>query len=214
MNSPWPDTRRSIYSMDGSNSHPDVRCHIEHLGILSFGNSFLANEYKRSGDIIVDHLLQGKQMYQPDGLFMPVAYLYKHSLELKLKSLLNVAFKCGFFEESELSEERYKELLSRHRIIDIWSAIKPKIIEQFPQSPRKPVNNAEALIVDFHKLDNSGQSLRYPVTQSGGDVRKYFPDIVGLDLLKEAVDETYALIDVCDGYFSDIFDHMNDPCNY
>ena len=145
---------------------------------------------------------------------MPVAYLYKHALELKLKSLLKSMFECRLFLETELSENKYNKLMTRHKIIDMWNTVKPKLICEFSKSPRKPINNAEALIIDFHKLDNSGQNFRYPSTLNGNDVRDKFPDVVGLDLLKEAVDETYALIDVCDGYFSDMLDYKNDPDHY
>jgi hypothetical protein len=132
--------------------------------------------------------------YPADGLFMPITYLYRHCIELKLKALLRTIGECGLLEYEE-------SLLTKHDLIKLWQAIKSALIEQWPKANRKPLSNVEALICDFHKIDKCGQKLRYPSTIEGQDVRGKYPKIVRLELLASAVDELCSLLDGCHAHF-------------
>lgn len=206
---PWPDVRRSFFDMEGAQFDSSTKCFIDHMGMSCFGPDYLSGQYKRAADILVKAKQDGADPYHPDGLFMPVGYLYRHALELKLKGLLERIIDCDLMDK----EESIEKLLNRHDIVKLWDAIKPILIDQWPKADRKPLNNVEALLCEFHKIDKSGQSLRYSKVKNGGDVRDKFPKIVRLEMLQEAFDEMYSLLDGCSMHFDSILEYMNNMRN-
>jgi hypothetical protein len=162
---------------------------------------YVGSQFKRSADQLVQSQIDGGDILHPDGLFMPITYLYRHCIELKLKALLRTIGECDLSEYDE-------SLLTRHDLIKLWQAIKPALIEQWPKADRKPLSNVEALICDFHKIDKCGQKLRYPSTKEGQDVRGRYPKIVRLELLAQAVDELCSLLDGCHTHFDEILDYI------
>jgi len=136
---PWPDVRRSIFDMEGTAADSSTKCFIDHMGLFEFDESYLANQYKRAADQLVDMQKKGGDLFHPDGLFMPIGYLYRHAIELKLKGLLGKIIQC------ELAEEE-NEAIGGHNLIKLWDAIKLALVEQWPKADRKPLNNAEALM--------------------------------------------------------------------
>ena len=152
----WPDVRRSIFKMDEETANDlDTMCCTQFIGLNYYGNNYLGDQYKRAADIIVASKQKGvtdTYYSSPEGLFMPVAYLYRHSLELKLKGLLEQIIECDLYEDVD-------KVLDKHNIIKIWQKIKPILKNQWPKADPKPLNNTEALITDFHKIDKSGQAL-------------------------------------------------------
>ena len=201
----WPNVRRSIFNMEGSKVDSSTKCFIEHMGMSSFGYDYLSDQYKRAADIIVKSKEKGGDPYHPDGLFMPVGYLYRHALELKLKGLLDTIIQCDLYDDDRA--------LGGHNIMNIWNIIKPVLIEQWPTADRKPLNNAENLLRDFHEIDKSGQSLRYSLLKDDTDVREKFPKIVRLEMLQEAFDEMYSLLNGCLMHFDSMLEYINEMHN-
>ena len=198
---PWPDVRRSIFNMEGSVADSSTKCFIDHMGLSVFGESYIADQYKRAADQLVEKQKEGGDPYHPDGLFMPIGYLYRHAIELKLKGLLGTIIQCNLAEDEN-------DALGGHGLIKLWDAIKPALVDQWPKADRKPLNNAEALIRDFHKIDKSGQSLRYSSTKNWNNVKNGFPKVVRLEMLQEAVSEMYSLLEGCEMHFDNILDYI------
>lgn len=94
----WPNVRRSIFNTEGPGANSPSKCFINHMGLSEFEESYVGNQYKRAADQLVEFQRKGGDMYQPDGLFMPIGYLYRHAIELKLKGLLNTIIKCNLLE--------------------------------------------------------------------------------------------------------------------
>lgn len=199
-NTPWPDVRRSIFNMDGPAADSSTKCFIDHMGLSEFGASYIADQYKRAADQLVEMQKQGGDLCHPDGLFMPIAYLYRHAIELKLKGLLDKIIQCGLAKDED-------DALGGHGLIKLWDAIKPALVDQWPKADRKPLSNTEALIRDFHKIDKSGQSLRYSSTKNGNSVKEGFPKVVRLDMLQEAVSGMYNLLAGCETHFDNILEY-------
>ena len=184
----WPDVRRSIFEMDqGSRTGEGSTFSAIYFGKLNYRT--LGDQYKRTADIVVESVRIGgiDLNLNPHGLFMPVCYLYRHSLELILKGLFELLIECDFYNNTNT-----EEVFGRHNIIDIWKIIKPILIDHWSDSDPKPLNNVESLITDFHRIDKSGQALRYSKFKNGKYVRKKFPEFVNLELLKDAFDEIHS----------------------
>lgn len=193
----WPDVKASIFKMQGDKFDSPTKCYIDHIGIVGFNAGEIALHYQRAANQLIDNLEKGGDMYHPDGLFLPVCYLYRHCLELKLKSLLSVLISCDLAEDNS-------DLLSRHNLGKLWTVIKPALKKRWPKGDPKPLNNAGALIQDFIKIDKSGQSLRYASDQNGEDVREKFPKIIRLDFLRDSFSGLFNFLDACESCLSDI----------
>ena len=76
---------------------------------------YVGSQFKRSADQLVQSQIDGGDILHPDGLFMPITYLYRHCIELKLKALLRTIGECDLSEYDE-------SLLTRHDLIKLWQA--------------------------------------------------------------------------------------------
>ncbi len=201
MESQWPSIRRSLFEMSGEKSDSNTKCFIGHAGLGGFDHEYLSGQFKRAADLMIAAKMNDFDPYHPDGLFFPVGYLYRHSLELKLKGLLDKIIML----ELVTANEEVMYLFEKHNVVKIWDAIKPSLIKQWPKADRNPWNNTEALIRDFHKIDKTGQGLRYATVKGESrDARKDMPDIVRLDMLRDGYEEIFNLLDGCCMHF----DHM------
>ena len=191
VNHKWPDVRRSLFSMEGDASDIRSACQIEWIDMVGFHYDAMSCQYRDAADALVKHVENGELGKHPEFVLFPVVYLYRHSLELKLKALLEIIADSGAIEQTDLT--------NTHGLVKLWQIIKPKLIERWPDADKKPLNNVEALLTDFHKIDKTGQSLRYHITKDGADTREKLPRIIRLDLMKSAFAEMYSLLDGC-GY--------------
>lgn len=186
--SPWPNVRRSIFDMVGSSDDSSTKCFVRHA-FFEGNPSALADQYKRAADQLVTFLEQGGDDAHPDALFMPIAYLYRHAIELKLKGLLEAMGKRPWYG---------------HCIMKLWGIARPVLISEWPTADPTPLENTESLLKEFDQIDSSGQSLRYLETKAGEDTMDAFPEVIRLDILKDAVGEAYALLDGCSMHFNNV----------
>lgn len=198
----WPNIRRSIYDMAGSLADSSTKCFINHMGMSFFEPDYISNQYKRAADLIVDAKVNGLDQLHADGLFMPVGFLYRHALELKLKGLLDKILHCDLIKNSKG--------IHGHNIVKLWDQIRPVIINHWPKADHSPLDNVESLLKEFDLMDKTGQNFRYSKTTSGQDVRINFPKVVRLELLKEAFDELYSLLDGLSMEFDSMLQWMNE----
>ena len=197
----WPNVRKSLFDMEGDKFDSPTKCFIDHMGLSHFGHDYLSGQYKRAADQLVDFQKDGGDIYQPDGLFMPIVYLYRHAIELKLKGLLIIIIQC----EMATDPENY---LGKHNIMKLWEILKKAIIDEWPESDKSPINNTESLLNDFQRTDKTGQYLRYSHSKEGQDVRAKFPKVVRLEVLQDACNEIFGFFDCSVSHFSSIRDYI------
>jgi len=152
--------------------------------------------FQRAADMIVDAAKTDDR--NPDDLFFPVAYLYRHHLELMLMGLVSLGVRVGSLDECE-------DILGEHALVPLWSKAKQLIQEVCPDSPPEDLEAAGAVIQEFHRLDKSGQVFRYARDKHGKPHLQNGPKRVDLAKLKKRVDSVsnfldaaWAGIDYCD----------------
>ncbi|MCI5167519.1 MAG: hypothetical protein D3903_15870 [Candidatus Electrothrix sp. GM3_4] len=66
-------------------------------------NGSFGSYFKQAADQLVQS--QAENHWHADGLFIPIAYLYRHAIELELKSLLQTIGECNItkYDNSLLS---------------------------------------------------------------------------------------------------------------
>lgn len=192
---PWPDVRCSLFGYNRSEPSSPTWCSLQWLKTFDLNDSHLAMEYKRAGDMIIDQREHSPDALHADGLFIPICYLYRHSLELLLKCVIRGGLRGGFYEDPEL----VGELLSGHNIGKLWERSRFAIEKRWPEGDKKIINNAQALIRDFHVLDRTGQNLRYVQTRDGKATASSYPDQICLRYLAESFDTIYHFLDAVSG---------------
>ncbi len=152
--------------------------------------------YQRAADMIVEAAHDDD--LNPDDLVFPVVYLYRHHLELMLKGLVRLGVRLGSLDDCENN-------LGGHNLHKLWNKAKQLIKEVWPDSPDDDVQAVEQVILQFHKLDPTGQAFRYARDTKGTPHLQNAPARVELVNLKATLDSVstfldaaYAGIDSCD----------------
>jgi hypothetical protein len=153
--------------------------------------------FQRGADMIVD--AAKKDDLHPDDLFFPVAFLYRHHLELMLKELVRLGVQSGALEKCE-------DCMAKHNLHKLWNKVKTLIQKVWPDSAGDDLLLAvERVILEFHKLDPAGQAWRYARDKRGNVHFRHGPEQVDLLNLKTTVegvsaflDAAYAGIESCD----------------
>jgi hypothetical protein len=199
----WPDIRKSLFSMIGDEHDSKTRCFTDHAYGFHSDDSNVSSEYLRCADMAIWAQKNDVKQPHPDGLFMPIIYLYRHSLELALKNIIHYMYYA-----KRLPELPDKEL-GKHDLILLWNIVRPVLCDTWSKEDRSPVNNTQALIEDFQKIDKLGQNFRYSYQKNGKRTSDKYPEIICLDHLKEAVHEVHTFISACQSHYYDEFQSID-----
>jgi hypothetical protein len=81
----WPKKGDRPFKSDGTTR---TNAHFPWLQILGL-ECVMPDAFKGAADLVVDGLAKQEQPHHVDRYLMPVAYLYRHYLELKLKHIID-----------------------------------------------------------------------------------------------------------------------------
>lgn len=166
--------------------------------------------FQRAADMIVA-AAQADDL-NPDNLFFPVAYLYRHHLELMLKEFIGLGGAIEVPRDSQSEpcpscghRKKPKDLQSEHNLHRLWNKVNQLLNTVWPDSPDADLKAVERVILEFHKLDRTGQAFRYPRDKQGAPHLQAAPPRVDLANMMETVDAVskfleaaYTGIDSCD----------------
>jgi len=134
--------------------------------------------FRLAADAVIEKARQ--ESTQPDLLLIPVAYLYRHYLELMLKNLVHMGVKGNLIVVSD-------NRLTRHDLGKLWQSAKEMVEAFWPASPSDDLNAVEQVIREFHHFDPDGQSLRYAYNKSGNANLSGVPAWIDLDVLQSTM---------------------------
>lgn len=159
----------------------------------SFNDGMLAEHFLRAAHDIVAHRRCGTDGRHADSLFAPVAYLFRHALELQLKHVIRAAIRVDLLVPSK----GMQEALVKHSLHPLWTHARRALKAGWPNEPGNELDRVEAVILDFHGLDSSGQNLRYATDSSGKSTRSTLPEVADLERLRDAVQGVCELLSGC-----------------
>jgi hypothetical protein len=163
-----------------------------------------AKAFKVAADFIIDGLAApsipwlgpvatgGDYPSNADHYLFPVAYLYRHCIELQLKSLIRAAVSAGVVSEPGL--------YGSHDLDKLWTKAREVLQARWTGAPREPLDAAERVILDFHELDKCAQAFRYPHAKDGKKLLSSAPPAVNLEHLKEVVDGVYHFLSAANSF--------------
>jgi hypothetical protein len=84
----WPKKGDNPFLAAAADLSSSTWAALHWLASRNVGDSFLAQSFKEAGDKIVKELSHGEDLEHGEKFFLPIAYLYRHSLELKMKGII------------------------------------------------------------------------------------------------------------------------------
>ena len=144
-----------------------------------------AEGYRRAADILVDYVADNDR--DQDFLVYPIAFLYRHYLELRLKELRIIS--------SKLSGRSIGPFLG-HDLMKLWSEARPNI-DQNRLGPqiKGNLNAIEERLKELQVIDPSSDAFRYPEHKLGEPSLKRMQEIN----LKHLQDVVRGISNVLDG---------------
>ena len=144
--------------------------------------------YKHAADTIVRNALENKNIKELDTCIFPVCFLYRQYLELAMKNI--------FLTFSTKSLEEKKQTINRvgHDLKKIWEEISPMLKKGRSSDEKELVSVVGAYILQFHNVDSSSFSFRYPITK-GLEAIHTEEKRINIKNLMERMDEVYNFFD-------------------
>jgi hypothetical protein len=121
-------------------------------------------------------------------------------LELGLKCIVKYGIDFGIIEKDDgFGMCRGREAHNLHKL---WNKARRIIEEVWPDGDTDTLTNAERIILQFHKLDNSGQAFRYAQDVEGKPHLDNAPKLIDLENLKIVSNNLFSFLDSCIGGLS------------
>lgn len=140
--------------------------------------------YKESADYLIDAAIQSERISRIDTVVFPVLFLYRQFIELSLKRTV-------LFFSNKSSEEKAKWLKkANHNLRGLWKDYLDILPSSQSDSEKRTIEIVGKYIAEFHDVDKSSFSFRYPITKNmnlifGEDKR------INLKHLRDRMEEIY-----------------------
>ncbi|MEW5682528.1 MAG: hypothetical protein AB1780_09090 [Pseudomonadota bacterium] len=132
--------------------------------------------YKEAGDSLVNSVAD--RSGTADSLIFPIVFLYRHYIELRLKSLLHDGNRLLDLEHKQKSE---------HQLSKLWPKVRDILVELWPDGSKDGLVAFDSLINQFEKVDPRSTTFRYPKDFDGNNSLQMDSPRVNLRNLKEVV---------------------------
>ena len=119
---------------------------------------------------------------------MPVAFLYRHYLEIMFKFMVKTGAENGLPVPPE------KELV-KHDLLDLWLAAKPVVTTTWCGLGDETLEAFESIVREFNALDKSGQTFRYATDRKGNFPLKDVPSDISLTHVRVTMSKMHAFFE-------------------
>ena len=170
----WPDVPRVCFGKDGPGhliTNVDWVRQSTEIATRAY-----VEGYRRAAEALFAHTTTVQRM-SPEYMLWPLAFLWRHHVELALKDIIATGRQIKNGDEG-------RSFPRIHRLRELWDTAKPHIVMYGdPNAPE--LANVAGNIDEFESVDESSTSFRYAPEGVGG-LRK-LPGTVNLTALHEAM---------------------------
>lgn len=170
----WPDIPATLFGSDARFARQSA-----HIGyVLKRHDVYAYREGYRRGAMI----LAGRSHASdepPELLVWPVAWLWRHYLELALKETIAT----GKLLEDEGAEWEWPH---GHRLAELWRDAR-RYVEPHGDPDAPELANVTSIIVEFDTLDRDGTGFRYTENRDGGRSLPSAPEHINVGLMDETM---------------------------
>ncbi|MGD0971968.1 MAG: hypothetical protein ABSA04_11320 [Desulfobaccales bacterium] len=202
----WPKKGDNPFHVKYVDPNSPTWASLHWLASLNINDSFFANAFKEAADKIIKELSRGEEPWNHDTIFMPIAYLYRHGLELKMKHLIKMGIELDLLKR----DDKVSSALGSHKLHQLWNYLR-KIVEGYwPEGQKEVLDATGRIIQEFHNIDKTGQNLRYSEDSSGKESLNGFPEFVQLTDLNDVIDAVFNFLEGCEAGFDHALEMRND----
>ena len=155
--------------------------------------------YKEAGDSLVNSVADGSGT--ADSLIFPIVFLYRHYIELRLKSLLHDGRRLLDIEHKQKSE---------HQLSKLWPKVRDILVELWPDGSKSDLAAFDRLINQFEQVDPRSTTFRYPKDFNGNNSLQMDSPRVNLRNLKEVVGAMAIILEGSAAAISEYQGYKND----
>ena len=184
-------TKRKLFDIASSST-------IVHVGWMEGRWHEYAFGYQHAAELLVDRLINGRHVSPAAGL--AVLYLYRHSVELSLKGMLQDA--GDVLDQNELPS-------GRHPLKPLWAKLRTRMNEISSGNSEDWLDRAGELIAELDSVDEGSFTFRYPVDKSGS-TKLPSSHTVDIENFKSVMDELYLILDGCGAWLENYVDIARD----
>ncbi|NNA02254.1 hypothetical protein [Pseudomonas lundensis] len=154
--------------------------HNAMLNWSHFRADIYAFAYKDATDGLVE-AMANRQVPLDSGIY-PLLFLYRHSLELQFKLMLNRA---------RALTGREPKVYDKHRLMPLWSELRHLLNELGLECSDANANAAHQFIRQLADADPDSMAFRYATTNSGKD---HLPDVTHINIrhLREVLNSVFV----------------------
>lgn len=141
-----------------------------------------ATSYREAGDVLVGSMTRSRQL---SVLGAPMMFMYRHYVEIHLKSLL--------LDAGELLDDP-QTVQAKHFLLILWRRVRVLLLKISPESDGPWFERADLVIQQLDELDPTSFVFRYPVDKLG---QPSLPEEVFVDpiVVQQVIAELSILLD-------------------
>jgi hypothetical protein len=155
----WPDVPRICFGPGDDFDRLGLVARVDWVIDRPESLMVMAGGYRDAAIVLYESMVaeHASSQRHSDALLFPLAYLWRHHVELSLKDI--IARGKRLHGEDPVFEPH-------HRLVVLWSDAKPYVEETGdPKAPE--LANVEHNIIEIERLDPGSFSFRYPMTKDG-----------------------------------------------
>jgi hypothetical protein len=169
--------------------------------------------FRRAAQRLAEHVCDTGN--DQDFLIYPIVYLYRHHIELILKSIFESA--SGLLDRALTENDR--KTLGRHGLLELWQAARPLLNPicdraDNPPFPAAELEGIDSYIRQIHEHDPDGQRFRYATirtraaTRQGAKVPSLRPGLklINVRVFADAMEKLVSYLEGIEWWFSDLED--------
>lgn len=149
-----------------------------------------------------------KTEWEQDFLVFPIAFLYRHHIELTLKRLIVL----GSFLADQMLTDVEKKHLQMHRLDLLWNVFRRLLVAVY-DLPKKDLDGIESYVAQLNAVDPQSQSFRYSIST------KDVPSLsklrhINIIVFAEAMERLCNYFEGIDAHFDVLNDHKAEMLAY
>ena len=164
--------------------------------------------YRIAAQAMTQRLIDEKG-WETNFLVYPVAFLYRHHLELMLKRLIVVG---TFLEDKALTPAECNQTKKTHRLDLLWNILRPLIKSQCPPAD-DDIKGVSHYINELNKVDPESQSFRYALSTKDEPALSSIP-YMNMAIFAAAMERLCNFFDFIDVQFDLHTDNKNEMLAY
>jgi hypothetical protein len=170
-----------------------------------FDDIIYQDGYRQAALHLVEHLC-----YKGSGqdfLVYPIIYLYRHHIELTLKSIIRTAY--SLLDEAVTGKS--SDPLTQHDLSKLWALARPLLnaVSKIADNSAFPLDDLEGIdsyIRQMHEHDPDGQRFRYPTTRKGTPSLRSDLTSINIRDLSNALEKLADYLEGTDNWLGDLIE--------